>query len=333
MKRSAILIALVFGSAFARGQGATPPPVQLTQSSPRNIGKLKLPAGFRLGPVIPGLNEGGVPQGLAYLKDQDSILISLYFEDGQASMISIISDKTGKLTKSLALVDENDSPHKGHVGGIAVSKKYLWVGSDRLYRVPLSDVSKAKAIDVLRLKPAFATESKTAYLACSEQVLWVGEFVLDKDPKANPAHHLKDRDGQPRDAWVSGYVLDEQDDAKAKGLAANDPLPPDFVLAVRSKVQGIAFLRNQVCLSISYGRNNPSKGRPHQMVKMQNGTIVPVWFLDGKNRIKEIAYPPMSEGIVPCKNGFAVICESGAKKYRKGAKHEPLDYVVRIPAP
>jgi hypothetical protein len=93
--------------------------------------------------------------------------------------------------------------------------------------------------------------------------------------------------------------------------------------------QGLAFMDGHVILSVSYRRNDDStlavysdpmrgeKVKPHTFVKVQGGQSVPLWFLDGKNRVKEIKYPPMSEGITPYGKQLGVICESGAAKYKK----------------
>ena len=63
------------------------------------------------------------------------------------------------------------------------------------------------------------------------------------------------------------------------------------------------------------------------MVKVGDVTV-PLWFLDGKNKVgKEIDYPPMSEGITAVGKRLAVICESGAEKFQKDG-HGPLDNIM-----
>lgn len=98
-------------------------------------------------------------------------------------------------------------------------------------------------------------------------------------------------------------------------------------------------MNDHVILSVSYGRKNDStlavysdpirgeKAKPHTVVKERGGHGVPLWFLDGRNRVKEIKYPPMSEGITPFGKQLAVIGESGAAKYQEGGRG-PLDSII-----
>jgi hypothetical protein len=133
-------------------------------------------------------------------------------------------------------------------------------------------------------------------VACHDRRLWVGEFVLDGKVKPKHPHHLKDRTGADKHAWVAGYRLDANDDpVRVKGRKG---VAPDAVLCVRQKVQGLAFLGGHVILSVSHGRRNDStlavyrdplrKGnsKPHAVVKVCGGRAAPLWFLDGKNRVK-----------------------------------------------
>ena len=48
--------------------------------------------------------------------------------------------------------------------------------------------------------------------------------------------------------------------------------------------------------------------------------IGPVDIVIENNRVKEIKYPPMSEGLTSYHQHLGVICESGAAKYQKGAR-------------
>ena len=93
---------------------------------------------------------------------------------------------------------------------------------------------------------------------------------------------------------------------------------------------------DRVYLSISYGRanrslivvyRNPIGEDAHKLVALRSGDKVPLWFLDGRNYIGEIDFPPMSEGIVMIGEQLAVLSESGAKKYQSGGKG-PLDRIV-----
>ena len=127
-------------------------------------------------------------------------------------------------------------------------------------------------------------------------------------------------------AWVCGYDF-------------SDPRgDPKCVLSVRQKVQGMCVSGDRVFLSISYGRSNrstivvyrnPIGDRAHRIVNLRNGDNVPLWFLDARNHLGDIDFPPMSEGIVMIGNRLAVLSESGACKYRLGGK-SPLHRVALL---
>lgn len=141
------------------------------------------------------------------------------------------------MERCLTLVEANGKAHEGHVGGLAVSDKYLWVGSGRLFRVPLDAVKDARLYDHLRLLPPFEAECTASYVAYHDKRVWVGEFVSVEDhAPGDEDHYLKDRNGTRKYAWAVGYALDANDD-----LAGGKRPAPAAGLSVRQKVQGMAF--------------------------------------------------------------------------------------------
>ncbi len=343
-----IFVVLLALASAASAQPALPTLIELKQAPPRSHDKLKLPRGHTVGPTIPGLHEGAIPQGLAYWSRENWFLISCYFhhEEGKPAIPSVvvaIDANTGKMVRCLTLVEANGKAHAGHVGGLAVSGKYLWVGSGKVYRASLADVSAAKRFDHLRLQKPFHAECDASFIAYHDKRVWVGEFVAVKDEKfkGNPAHYLKDRNGTPKHAWVCGYTLDADEDLPA--TVGDKSPPPSAVLSVRDDVQGLAFHHGHIVLSTSYGRGKDSHlatykdplltegKKPHKMVEVGLAKV-PLWFLDGQNKVgKEIDFPPMSEGITAYHNRLAVICESGAERY-KAKGHAPLDNIIFLAA-
>lgn len=278
---------------------------------------------------------GAIPQGLAYWKKHDWFLISHYFEDkADTSVVTAVHAKTGKVERCLTLLDANGKAHTGHVGGLAVSDKYLWIGSGELYRAPLKAVEDAKRLDYLRLQDRFEAECTASFVAYHDERVWVGEFVSrEHGIEGNPAHKMKDRKGAQKYAGIAGYALDDNEDLR--GAAGGKHPPPAAIISIRQRVQGMAFLGDSILLSTSYGRKNdstlaaytnPLQGKRHRTVEV-DGRTIPVWFLDGENNEWEEDYPPMSEGITAYGNRFALVFESGAEKYRAGGRG-PIDTVL-----
>jgi hypothetical protein len=332
------VLAALFLESLVHAQ-ALPKPVVLTQAKKgRAHPKLKLPKGHDAGPVIPGLSQGAVPQGLAYWKAQNWFLLSCYFPSEDPSVVVALDARSGAMVRCLTLVGAGGKAHAGHVGGLAVSDKYLWVGSGQVHRAALAELLAAPAspaLGHLRLEKLFQAECKASFVACHERVLWVGEFVAMKDPKykGDPDHHVQGRTDNDTYAWAAAYELDGADNVKATGKV---PLP-DAILGIRQHVQGMAFLPGRIILSTSHGRDNdsilaiyanPMGAKPHRLVKAGSAKV-PFWFLDGKNKVKQIDFPPMVEGITAYGNRLAAISESGAKIYQKGGRG-PLDNVIVV---
>jgi len=298
---------------------------RLTQSKPRNSGKLEpLSVASFPGPVIPGLRQKAIPQGIAYARASKRIIIS-HYSDHAPSCLSVLDSVTGRLVSSATLQEPSGNLHHGHVGGVAVLEDALFVASDgHVLQYELAPLVKGNPPARVAATAARKCETNASFCAATNDLLLVGEFAYGKDYPTRSSHHSKDRKGVRKYAWVCGY-----DSA--------DPLgAPKCVLSVRQRVQGMCVSGDRVFLSVSYGRRNRSTivvyrnpiGEPaHKTVKLQRGDEVPLWFLDGDNYLGEIDFPPMSEGVVMIENRLAVLSESGASKYQLGGKG-PLDVVV-----
>ncbi|HQY88407.1 MAG TPA: hypothetical protein PK402_07095 [Tepidisphaeraceae bacterium] len=318
---------------FAQPAHQLPAPIDLKQATIRHHPKLTLPEHV-IGPTIPGLSQGAIPQGLAYWPKHNWFLISHYFEKASnPSVVTAIDAKTGQVVRCLTLIEAEDEPHSGHVGGLAVSDKYLWIGSEHLFRVALTAIEDAKPVDYLQLHPPIKTECAAAFVAYHNGLIWIGEFVSRGSRyESVPTHQLKDRNGVEKYAWIVGYALDADEDLKSSD---NDRPQVAAILSIRQKVQGMTFLGDQIILSMSYGRKNnstiaayknPLDEKHHQSVEI-DGQSIPLWFLDGQNKEWEADYPPMSEGITSFGEQFGLIFESGAEKFQNGGRG-PIDTIL-----
>ena len=323
------LLAVFYLSLSSYGFTQEFPPVpQLHQRVPREIstGLINI-KNHRLGPVIPGLQQGAVPQGLSYSKKYNLIFISFYFDKHIPSVVSVIDRSNNTAMGTFALKESVNSFHYGHVGGITVNDDFVWVSSDgKLYKYKISDITTNTPSRELVPVSATETETKASFVTYYQTVLFVGEFAYGSKYKTKNSHHIENRDGVRHYAWVCGYnVNKESNDLK-------------YILSIRQKVQGICITDKTIFLSISYGRRNrsviaiyknPLQEQPHRTVTLENGLKAPLWYLDGKNIIREIDFPPMSEGITMIDGKLAVLPESGAEKYQRGGLG-PLDHIILI---
>lgn len=314
---------------FANGVSAEDQPApNLTQAEPRELGDLKPPSVlFELGPVVPGLRDGWIPQGLAYAATQDKLFISHYGKD-RPSVVSVIDRDSGKITAAVALKESAEKFHTGHVGGVAVLDDWICVASEgKIFRYQLGPLLKEND------PPGFVTpvatrkcETKASFCTATDEHLLVGEYGYGLLFTTDRLHHVTDRKGVKKRAWVCGYA---KGDLQGK---------PRFVISVRQRVQGMCVAGERVFLSLSYGRSNrstiveyrnPIGEKAHSKAKLSDGSEVPLWFLDGENYVREIDFPPMSEGIAMVGRRLAVLSESGATKYLKGGQG-PLDRLLML---
>ena len=315
-----LVVLLTSGVAFAQSP-------LMTQATPRGFRQLKPPSvKFDFGPVIPGLRQNAVPQGIAYTREQNKVIISHYLEN-TPSCLSVLDQSNGRMFASVLLKEAADKFHHGHVGGIAVLKDSLWVASDgSLLQYELAPLVScqppAAAVPVSKR----SCETKAMFCTATDDKLFVGEFAYGRKFPTDPAHHVTDRKGVRKYAWVCGYSAD---DLFGK---------PRCVLSVRQRVQGMCVTADRVFLSLSYGRRNrstivvyrnPLREAAHSTATLRDGTKVPLWFLDGDNYLTEIDFPPMAEGIIMIGNRLAVLSESGATKYQPGGKG-PLDVILLL---
>jgi hypothetical protein len=336
-----LLVALLTSAAGQCAQAQVNGLLRLTQAPPRPLPNSKLPPQVELGPVIPGLRQGAVPQGLAYVAEKDWIIVALDFDGEPASMLGAVHLKSGKLESSITLLERDGSPHRGHVGGLAVSSQYLWVASAGIYRIPLRAITAADAVEAIRMQPAFTAEVPGGSATCHDGVLWIAEWVREGQGRKGSAHHIVTRSGKDSYAWIAGYKLDEKDNLSATIKKLDAPTSPDYILTAPYNMQGLAFFKDRIILSTSFGRSNSSKLYVAQnpvardstgTVKTMSGREVPYWDFDSPAAVKTFDLAPMAEGIVTAGDKIALITESGAEKYLKGGKG-PLDYVVLITPP
>ena len=289
------------------------------------------------GPIVAGLEQRLVPQGLAYYKDKDWMIITYYSEDKKPSVLSVTDLSTGKLVKAMELYKDGSTPYTGHAGGVAVSKNNVWVASEKsAYRIKLEDVVNAKDGDKLVFEETIPMETNASFITYADGILWVGEYAR-YDVKTDSSHRMRTRDKMNYSAWVAGYKLNADDTVDTGRMSEEGKAIPDYILSIPNEVQGMTVVGNRITLSQSGGRDIESRlatyewssdEAPHAKTEKFGSEPVPVWFLDGQNMRKLMVMPPMSEGLFERDGRMYVLFESAANMYRDGAY--PLDKVYMI---
>ncbi|MGP4082322.1 lamin tail domain-containing protein [Pseudalkalibacillus sp. R45] len=298
------------------------------------------------GPVIPGLVQDLVPQGLTYYKPKDWLMTVNYLDDGRPGTLTVTDATSEQLIKSVVLYNTDGTPYTGHAGGITVSRDHVWIASEQfLFQLKISELIEAENNDEIQFINQIPVPVEAAYNVYDEGILWVGEFYQSTSYPTDPSHHIENREGEMHYAWMVGYNLERNNDNLSDEHWNGDPeqsATPDYVLSTTEKVQGAIVQKTGqkgIVLSTSYGRGNdsvlyryehPLKEDPHDYVEV-NQKEIPLWFLDGatsKPR-ESVEAIPMPEGIVEIQKELYVLFESGANKYRYTTTYQ-MDRMLKI---
>jgi hypothetical protein len=282
------------------------------------------------------LDEGFVPQGIAWRSEPPMFLQSFFSTQSEGSRVVTVN-MDGTVLQVLSLNNPDVSSHHGHVGGIAISKKHLWIASSgTVYRYPLTAIDSASEKDDLDPDWHFTPDSRASHVTVFEDWLWVGEFARYQSGRrryeTQPHHHLLDRRGLRKYAMVAGYQFDPISGNLHSRIEDNDGrLRPDRLLSIRQMVQGISFEAVNkssdvawVVLSTSFG-NHDSRLASYQVDFSNPDTMlhttvnewdpVPVWFCDGENHQKTVIIPKGAEQVVFTAHGLAVVFEAAAPRF------------------
>ena len=282
------------------------------------------------GCLIPGLREGLVPQGIAFLPEKDLLFFVGYREDGGPSAVVAADRSTGEIALQAELYNTDGTPYTGHAGGVCVTEKDLYVSNNhRLYRLPLAGLFAPKEAGRCAFASEIPVPVNSSFCFYGDGVLWVGEFEHGDAYHTDSSHRVRTRDGDFR-AWICGYRL-----AREKTLP--DGAQPDMILAVSDRIQGVALQDGLVYLSRSYGRKNSSailrcawrEDEPADETVSLNGRDVPVWYLDSSRRQASLIAPPMTECLCAADGDIYVLFESAAEMYTRPANpsRSPMDRV------
>lgn len=299
--------------------------------------------------TVPGLDQKIVPQGMDIWAEQGWIMMSGYFSDtsvSDCSMVVAIDMTTGEIAAEYKLKNPDGTPHTGHAGGVAITKKNMFISTgSKLLRIPLSQLCETGRMGDARIVEEITVPVRASFCNYSGGYLWVGDFYYGKSYPTDEYRHMENRKGKMYYAWSVGYALDESAEneiGETRWHSGMEYATPDVILSIDQKIQGMAVVDNSyIALSQSYGRGNDSKvllyqnvlsTDPHTTVTL-NGTSVPLWFLDGKVEERDFDAPPMAEGFAAYNGRLYLLFESGAEKYRLDGGKNPTDriWVMKMP--
>ena len=288
---------------------------------------------------IPGLKEGLVPQGIAYLKEENCLLFAGYRTDKDNSALIAVSLDTNEIVKEVFLQNADGSVYNGHAGGVCVTEKNIYVSNaHKLLRIPLETYRSLPSSAACAFAEVIPVPVNSSYCCYDNGILWVGEFQYGTSYKTDKSHRANTADGRYQ-AWTCGYVLDPEteNELKPTALTSDGDAVPDYILSTPERIQGITFSNDQFYLSQSYGRQSNSilyrydnvLGRDPDSSAEVNGCSVPMWFLDKNALNGALLCPPMTECLCSIDGEVYILFESGAETYMApgNASLNPMDRV------
>lgn len=269
--------------------------------------------------VIPGLSDGMIHQGLAYDSQNDTFLITGYRTDNNASQVSVVSKASGKEVKRLNLANEDGSAFTGHVGGITVHGKYVYVAdSEGLVAFNRDDIVSASDGDSVKSVGLFKTSAGDDYLHVAfthveGDTIYVGEFYREGNYPTPDSHKYKTAAGDENTALITAYKLDDE-----APLGISDKI--EYAYSIPALVQGMCFdADGKIYLSTSYAVSfshiySYDTSKEEGTVTIL-GQTVPRYVLDSSTQVNDIKLAPMSEEIVIVDGKLYTMCESATNKY------------------
>lgn len=275
---------------------------------------------------IPGLEDGFVPQGITYVKNENVFLLSGYVDKEESASCIYILDHGEH--KKIELYIDKETPYSGHCGGIASYNNTIWLANDGegkencIWFISLDELMNTSK---LYLKESFQSEVQASTCDVHDGYLWVGEYEDGMNYYTDKSHHLT----KNNPSLIVAYEIDE---TKPYGITSTTP---QKALSVRNRLQGIEFDEENIYLSSSCGLNNSSLDvhenvflKKHDTSITMKDTEIPVWILNSETLKHEITMPPMSEGITFHKKDLYVLFESASTKYKFG-KYLGFDHIFR----
>ncbi len=267
------------------------------------------------GQELDGLQDGFVPQGLAYDSTYNAYLVSGYMDDDSASRIYIIYADQSMQDKYITLT-YNSSDIVSHMGGIATDGTYCWVTHGyNLYRISCQDMHNCYNGDSIEVLDCATVANHGAYLTIYNDQLWVGEYHNNVYTTSD-LHHITTPCGDSHGAVAYCYTINY---SQPYGLTSTTPT---MALSTTDEVQGMAIQDNTVILSCSYSHNDSHIYMyTIDMTTTTTHTItiddvtIPLYFADSSNISENYILPPMSEGITIVDNTLYIVFESAANKY------------------
>lgn len=289
--------------------------------------------------LIPGLNEYVVPQGITYSEKTNCFYLSGYFQFSmRRSVICVVDAATGQAVGEYELNYADGSPYYGHVGGIAVSEKDIYLSHGKyIQRISLDAIKNAGAKGELKIEESITlyggSSAGNSFVDCTGGYLWTGNYY-DLDGYESTAN-------ENYTSLIRGYKLDPTQpsgisaELKTRNTTSYDYVPSVIYNVAEGRVQGMTTTDRHLILAASkstkfsylYVYDRTRIKYPDSSIVFDRDKVVPVYKLPLQKSVYAI---PRIEEIVAVGDSIYATFESGAIIYRPNSINCATDSVWKI---
>lgn len=247
---------------------------------------------------IQGNTNHYVPQGLAYSSLYNVVLQTSYNSDHTGSMLYVTDFSSGKLLKSLRLIDINDKDNNKHVGGITTDNKTVWITNDyevdefSLDEIINTDLDYVKCLSNAKLP------NRGDFCLYHDGTLFIGDFYL------KPFYDVPN--GNP--------ILIAYDTSNL------DYSNPSYIISLPKMVQGMEIVGDKFIFSQSFTYLISSTLSVYESPLNSdysyysfNGKNIPYYSFD--KVYSKYKLPPMAEGMFYQYDNLYILFESSSDSY------------------
>lgn len=263
---------------------------------------------------IPAVNNGFICQDLDRLEHGDAWLFSGYAADhGPSPVYRRSADGS---VQQLFLAFPDGAVYDGHGSAITSSGRYVYVACEGgLLVFEESDFTEAADGDIVRALGKIELDFTPAFANVEGNYLLAGNFYHPGSYETPDEHHVLTADGTENPAVIYAYPIS---DTAQWGLVD----APDAVLSIPERIQGTCLTDDgRIVLSQSYGLATSHLLAYDTTRLTQDGTFtadgqeVPLYCLDSRSLVEDVAAPPMTEGIESYEGRVYVSEESASNRY------------------
>lgn len=289
--------------------------------------------------LIPGLNEYVVPQGIDYSEKTNCFYLSGYFQFSmRRSVICVVDAATGQAVGEYEINYADGSPYYGHVGGIAVSEKDIYLSQGKyIQRISLDAIKNAGKKGQLQIEESIVlyggSSAGNSFVDCTGGYLWTGNYY-DPDGYESTAN-------ENYNSLIRGYKLDP---TKPSGISAElktryttsyDYVPSVIYNVAEGRIQGMTTTDSHLILAASkstkfsylYVYDRTRVNYPHSSIVFDRDRFVPVYKLPLQKSVYAI---PRIEEVVAVGDSIYATFESGAIIYRPNSVDCATDSIWKI---